>query len=1123
VKKLTQVLSHLDKQVLFYVTAFLFVFIPLYPKLPLADIIPGYLVRVRLEDIFVFLVGIIWIVQWWRKKIQWDTFFFWAIVGYLVIGLISILSGIFLNHTIPGELLHIGKSGLHFIRYAEYFSLFIVAFAGLTDQKQLNIFLKLLIISLVIIVIYGAGQLYLEWPLYSTMNREYAKGQALTLGEGARVQSTFGGHYDLAAFMVIVLPIIFSYVLYTKSIWVKLFLIGIELGGVWMLVLSGSKTSLIAYGLTHLVIIFNYLRLKNLQWQKLIQYFFGFFALSLILATAVFTLNKEMATTFLDLSLKVPIAGQLVGTFYTSQTDTSKPKDWIIDEPIFEKKIVRLDNGEEAVELVEKKLDWSPNALKYGISMGIRLDELWPNAITGLRRNIYVGSSYANLNKKALNEFTDSDSTDNNFLRTLGETGLLGFVSFYAIIGLLIITFSKTTSTPITPSFVYAQAFIGATVGLLFNAIYIDVFAASKIAFMYWFIGGLTLKSFWLNDPTLARKIDRKYRKKVQQFWNKRWPFLIALVVMGLLLWRNPYLEEFSILNAFNFKGDNYQNLVLAKCIVNHSEFSLCRENGSLPVQFAPFYSFLLVPIYQVMANPNAYFFVNYFLFTLTLIFIYGALRKVIQGQWWQLVFLLLFLLNPKIREWVMESTSINMLMTITALAVFLKISMIARFKRVYRVFLSRKITLMVICIGLAYFTYASYSHHPDPLFTDNSLGEKTIPYQTIKRANLTFNRKLVDQPYLITAGNPYHFDLYGNDTYQVLPFTPYQDLFSKADSVWGASLPSSAASFDFSSVTRPRDLYPLYEQIIATNPLYFTNALIDTFTDLREQFATRVIDLECNENCNFYQLSQKTPLPNLVEPVIYNQISLTQTLPTIETNPQQDLTFIVAAHTYPDPTLKENIPLPGQPERYSEIHFAGRLTSLLQTRNDFIILIGDLVSRFEPSRYTLFDRSFTKQLDQPLINVHNNVDPKRTMPSYQNYIVGSNYFINFKPSDAHTLTKAEKLAFYNSFYELEFSDKEYIFIFSYDNLRYNKDFMELVVPKLNQLTDKSIYVIAGNGGEAPLYDPETGKQIKDNPLVDTFDNIFFVKTGFNELTPATALQFTISATNGVEITPLGE
>jgi len=1116
VPKLKQFLHHLDENVLFYLTAFLFVFIPLYPKLPLADLIPGYLVRLRLEDIFVFIVGIVWIVQWIRRKIKWNTFFFWAIIGYLVVGLASILSGIFLNHTIPGELLHISKSSLHFIRYAEYFSLFVVAFAGLTNQKQLNTFFKLLIGIIIVVTIYGAGQKYLKWPLFSTMNREYSKGQALTLGEGARVQSTFGGHYDLAAYMVIVLPIIFAYLLYNKSIRVKIFLGLIELGGIWMLLLSGSKTSLLAYGLSHLVIILNYLRLQKLNWQKLSKYFVGLTLTLVILATAVFTLNKEMATTFLDLSLKIPVAGQLIGRFYISDTDASKPKDWTNTEPIYEKKLITLDNGDEAIEYVEKKLDWSPNALKYGISMGIRLDELWPNAITGLRRNLYLGSSYANLNKRALNEFTDSDSTDNNFLRTLGETGLLGFISFYSIIVLLLLVLKNSSPKPLTPSFVYSQAFIGATIGILFNAIYIDVFAASKIAFIYWLFAGLTLKAFWLNDNKLAHKIDNQYRRFVKNFWNKRWPLLVAFLVMGLLLWRNPYLEEFTILNKFNFKGDNYQNLVLAKCIANNNDFSLCRESTSLPINFAPIYAVLLVPIYQILTNPNAYFFLNYFLFSLTLIFLYGSLRNFVKGHWWQASFLILFLLNPLIREWVMESTSINILILAASLALYLKLLMIPRFKRLYQIFFSRNLTLSVLLLGLIVFTYSAYTHHPDPLLTDNQLGEKTIPYQTIKRANLTFHRKLADRPYLITAGNPYHFDLYGNNNYLLLPYSPHQDLFSQANNVWGDF------NFDFDQVTRPTDLHQLYTSILETNPLYFTNALISDFRDLRRDFSTKVIDLECDELCNFYQLSPKTLLPKLLEPVIYNNITLAETFPNITKTAQQELSFIVMAHTYPDPTLKKNQPLPGEKERYNESNFAQRISPLQNTTDDFIVMIGDLVKQFEDGRYTLLNRGFVSTLDKPLVNIANNIDPKRNMPGYQKYIVGNNYFINFRGSEKHTLTKAEKLAFYNSFYELEFSDVNYIFMFSYENLHYNTDFINLVVPKLNQLTDKSIYIVAGNGGEETKYEPDfkdliTNKQ--DGPF-DIFGNIFFLETGFNEATNAQAIRFEISPDGGAQITP---
>ena len=39
------------------------------------------------------------------------------------------------------------------------------------------------------------------------MNREFSKGMRLYLSEYARVQSTFAGHYDLGAYLVVVLPL----------------------------------------------------------------------------------------------------------------------------------------------------------------------------------------------------------------------------------------------------------------------------------------------------------------------------------------------------------------------------------------------------------------------------------------------------------------------------------------------------------------------------------------------------------------------------------------------------------------------------------------------------------------------------------------------------------------------------------------------------------------------------------------------------------------------------------------------------------------------------------------------------------------------------------------------------
>ena len=65
-----KLLSWLDKNLLTALAGFLLIFIPLYPKWPLFDILPGYNVRVRLEDILILLTNFFFILQVLRKKIK---------------------------------------------------------------------------------------------------------------------------------------------------------------------------------------------------------------------------------------------------------------------------------------------------------------------------------------------------------------------------------------------------------------------------------------------------------------------------------------------------------------------------------------------------------------------------------------------------------------------------------------------------------------------------------------------------------------------------------------------------------------------------------------------------------------------------------------------------------------------------------------------------------------------------------------------------------------------------------------------------------------------------------------------------------------------------------------------
>ena len=57
------------------------------------------------------------------------------------------------------------------------------------------------------------------------MNEEFAKGIPITLSQLSRVPSTFAGHYDLAAYLALMIPILASLVFGFKNWFTKIFLL----------------------------------------------------------------------------------------------------------------------------------------------------------------------------------------------------------------------------------------------------------------------------------------------------------------------------------------------------------------------------------------------------------------------------------------------------------------------------------------------------------------------------------------------------------------------------------------------------------------------------------------------------------------------------------------------------------------------------------------------------------------------------------------------------------------------------------------------------------------------------------------------------------------------------------
>lgn len=509
-------------------------FIPLYPKLPLFEAIPGYIVRVRLEDMLVLSISVIWFIQALRGKIVWRNSALGWITAYAVGGLLTIVTAVLIINTIPAQLLHIGKSALHYFRYLEYFSLVAIVFSAIKSKTHLYAVLGVMLTALVGVTVYGYGQRYYYWPVYSTMNREFSKGVRLYLTEHARVQSTFGGHYDLSAYLVILLPITLALALATTNKWLRLLLHAVHIGGLWLMVVAASRTSFFGYLIAAELVVILFALYQDKWLAKLRYFFIHSVALGFLVGWMMFFYGESIYDRFLQvldgypeyrqlyhdtnkkrkeifsnalvfIGLKEPSppsdgmslaeleARNRVLADSDERPTSDKPSDVYADVPDQVQVATMSADGTMGFVTVERERTYSDNALKYGLSLAIRLDTLWPRAIAGFQRNPILGSGYATLTKESVEQFTEAESTDNNFLRTLGETGLFGFLTFY---GLIVVIMRKAylrlrASDALLRSL--SVGIITASIGLLINATYIDVFAASKVAFTYWAVVGLYL------------------------------------------------------------------------------------------------------------------------------------------------------------------------------------------------------------------------------------------------------------------------------------------------------------------------------------------------------------------------------------------------------------------------------------------------------------------------------------------------------------------------------------------------------------------------------------------------------------------------------------------------------
>jgi hypothetical protein len=427
-----------------YGIAAILIVIPLYPKFPFITV-PGTYVSIRIEDFLIFILALLFAVFFFKElprllKNRLEL----SILLFILIGFVSLLSAILITKTVSTSI-----AVLHWLRRIEYF---VPMGIGILYFKRyvigdLEFFLKVLAITVFVAFIYGFGQIHFSWPVIITQNNEYAKGIALRWVAGSQLNSTFAGHYDLATFLVFTLPVFISLFFLIKGLWSKVALAVVTLSGLWLLANTASRISIASYLLATVIAL---LLIK--KYKAII--------LTLGVSLIIFSLTGSVIARYT----------QVISVYYQKVVS------------IFKVKAADVEALPQRIESTNSQP--TPQPVFEDRSTSIRLNVEWPRALRAFKKNPLVGTGYSSITL----------ATDNDFLRLLGEVGMLGFLSFILIF-LNIFNLARKIISKLSSfsgvELAFVVSFIGGLIGVFVNALFIDIFEASKFAIIFFLMTGL--------------------------------------------------------------------------------------------------------------------------------------------------------------------------------------------------------------------------------------------------------------------------------------------------------------------------------------------------------------------------------------------------------------------------------------------------------------------------------------------------------------------------------------------------------------------------------------------------------------------------------------------------------
>ncbi len=547
-KKLKALLRWIDDNLLPASIIFFIFITPLFPKSPVADV--GYTyIKIRYDDFFIIPVLLIFILQLARRKVKLHTRFLLPIALFWGAVFLSYFVGQFVQDTLPvhcqplfeaatrtqdmSPLLHC-TGILHSLRRIQYMLIFFVAASAIDSERTFMRYMKLYLFALFLVTIYGLGQKFVQFPSIQSMNPAYVDGRILILKPEDRINATFGGHFDLAAYLIFSMPILLGFLFYLRKMrYLVYFVLSLM-----ALLYTSARSSFIAYvgSITlYLLYIRKYMFLAFVavltaallfvtgDMTKRILQTLQIKTIFVNLETGQTSIDQKLTTKELPAgNLKITIPKKVVlptgpaGGGGPAGSLTPQEQAKLYEAAYEQAKDLAKSKGEDvtsseldrrAVEIA--KVLQPQQQLLCDISCSTRLQIEWPRAISHFLYSPFFGTGPSSL----------GEATDNSFLRWLGEFGLLG-TSIFVILLYSIMKYIGQGMRGMEPGKKYIfYGYLFGFMALLINALYVDAFEASKVAYNFWLVTGFYVgvveiykRKPEVSAPTSPRSIPRKKR-----------------------------------------------------------------------------------------------------------------------------------------------------------------------------------------------------------------------------------------------------------------------------------------------------------------------------------------------------------------------------------------------------------------------------------------------------------------------------------------------------------------------------------------------------------------------------------------------------------------------------------